>query len=61
LAIKLFADNTNIFIFDEDESSVKRMAIYSIQALNNWFIANKLSINISKTCYMTFYSDPDPC
>jgi len=33
LAIKLFADDTNLFIFAEDESSVKRMAIHSIQAL----------------------------
>jgi len=33
------------------------MAIHAIQALNNWFIANRLSMNISKTRYMTFYSD----
>jgi len=50
LAIKLSADDTKSFYFDEDESSIKRMAIHSIQALNNWFIANKLSMNISKTC-----------
>jgi len=43
----LFADETNLFIFDEDESSVKRMATHSIQALNNWFISNKLSMNMS--------------
>jgi len=25
--------------------------------LNQWFIANKLSLNIDKTCYMVFPSD----
>ena len=47
LGIKLFADDTNLFIFDQDETSVKRMVNHSIQELNNWFIANKLSMNIS--------------
>jgi len=47
LAIKHFADDTNLFIFDQDEMSVKRMVNHSIQELNNWFITNKLSMNIS--------------
>ena len=29
----------------------------NISALNNWFICNKLSLNLSKTCYMTFFAN----
>jgi len=37
--------------------SVNVTAIDSINCLNRWFIANKLSLNIDKTCYMVFPND----
>ena len=44
----MFADDTNLFIFG-DNMSVQNEAVHSITALNNWFICNKLSLNLSKT------------
>ena len=32
------------------------MSVDSINALNKWFVLNKLTLNLSKTCYMTFPS-----
>jgi len=46
--IKLFADDTNLFIFGNNIMSVQNEAVHSITALNNWFICNKLSLNLSK-------------
>ena len=37
--------------------NVQNDAVHSITALNNWFICNKLSLNLSKTCYMTFFAN----
>ena len=36
--IKLFADDTNLFIFGDNIMSVQNEAVHSITALNNWFI-----------------------
>jgi len=40
--------------------NVQNEAVHSITALNNWFICNKLSLNLSKTCYMTFFANTAP-
>jgi len=53
--IKLIADDTNLFIFGDNIMSVQNEAVHSITALNNWFICNKLSLNLTKTCYITFF------
>ena len=50
IQINLFADDTNLFIFDDNIMSVQNEAVHSINALNNWFICNKLSLNLSITC-----------
>ena len=55
--VKLFADDTNLFVAGPSLVSVNLTAIDSINCLNQWFIANKLSLNIDKTCYMVFPSD----
>ena len=55
--IKLFADDTNLFIFGDNIMSVQNEAVHSITALYNRFICNKLSLNLSKTSYMTFFAN----
>ena len=55
--IKLFADDTNLFIFGDNIMSVQNEGVHSITALNNWFICNMLSLNLSKTCYTTFFAN----
>jgi hypothetical protein len=52
--IKLFADDTNMFIYDSNLDDAKKKAINCINKLNVWFTANKLSLNLTKTCYITF-------
>jgi len=51
--VKLFADDTNIFIFHQDISMINIMANEYMFSLSQWFIANKLSLNIDKRCFIT--------
>lgn len=55
--VKLFADDTNLFVFGKSASETIVRAASCIDLLSNWFLSNKLSINLSKTCYMTFPSN----
>ena len=43
--IKLFADDTNLFIFGDNIMIVQNEAVHCINALHNWLICNKLSLN----------------
>jgi len=52
--VKLFADD---FVAGSSLVTANSTAIVSINCLNCWFIVNKLSLNIDKTCYMVFPSD----
>ena len=52
--VKLFADDTNLFIFGKTVDSLQTDAEINIKSLNNWFIANKLSLSLDKTCYTVF-------
>jgi len=50
----LNADDTNLFIHGTDKNYVFEKANEYLKLLNNWFVANKLSINHDKTCYTVF-------
>ena len=52
--IRLFADDTNIFVCSKDINSLKTKAEDSLAKIANWFKANKLTVNISKTCFSVF-------
>jgi len=54
--LKLFADDTNVFIFGPDLTVLEYKANLCLANLELWFRANKLSINIDKTCYTLFSS-----
>ena len=54
--LKLFADDTNLFLFDRDVLKLESKANYCLKKLELWFLANKLSLNIEKTCYTIFTS-----
>jgi hypothetical protein len=45
-----------LFVFENSCYEVNQEANYHVSELSKWFIANKLSLNISKTCYMVFSS-----
>ena len=50
----LFADDTNLFYSHDDVSSLMSLINSKLSMLNEWFQANKLSVNISKTNYIIF-------
>ena len=56
LRFLLFADDTNIFISGKDLSVLFRTLDSELMKLSDWFRANRLSLNISKTHYIIFYN-----
>ena len=59
--VKLYSDDTNLFLFDTDANNLNIEANTSLKALNTCFEINRLSLNIEKTCYMLFSSSPKNC
>ena len=55
--IRLFADDTNIFIEHSDIKSLMANAKEIIEYLNSWFKTNKLTLNINKTNFIIFTSE----
>jgi len=53
-SIRLFADDTNIFIVGNNINDIKCRAQTSLQLLYDWFSKNNLRLNIAKTCYTLF-------
>ena len=51
---KLFADDTNIFIHGNNLSDLGNKCQSAVNIIFNWLLANKLSINSDKTCYILF-------
>ena len=47
-------DDTNLFISGIDICALNNKRSYSIETLNQWFIANRLHMNVDKTNIMVF-------
>ncbi len=54
--IRLFADDSNVFVAHKSPEKLKQNVIAVLTALFKWFDANKLTVNINKTCYTIFKS-----
>ena len=52
--IRLFADDTNVFVYGKSLTETNLKAESVVRDLNQWFLANKLSLSIDKTCYSIF-------
>jgi len=52
--VKLFADDTNLFVSGQSIDEVSAIANICISMLNSWFLANKLSLSLDKTCFSVF-------
>jgi len=52
--IKLFADDTNMFVAAKSINELNVNCNIYLHDLNEWFLANKLSPNVSKTCFTLF-------
>ena len=50
----IFADDTNLFISGKNADLMNREINCEMNKIYNWFIANKLVLNLDKTCYMLF-------
>ena len=56
--IRLFADDTNVFVFHNDLNTLKQLAIKALSVLTNWFKHNHLTVNLTKTCFCVFSNKP---
>ena len=54
--LKLYADDTNLFLHDNDLHILFTKANHSLNSLHQWFLANKLSVSLDKTVYSIFRS-----
>ena len=52
----MFADDSNLFISDSNIGNLFETMNEELRKVANWFKANKLSLNISKTKYSLFHS-----
>ena len=52
--LKLFADDTNLFLHNSDIAKLYAEANASMTQLSDWFTANRLSLNLNKTGYSLF-------
>ena len=50
----LFADDTNLFISHTDPDFLINTLNCELDKLSNWFSANRLSLNLTKTNFMEF-------
>ena len=51
----MFADDTNLFLSDENISELFQQMNKELKSVSTWFKANKLSINTDKTKWTIFY------
>ena len=55
----LFADNTYLFCSDNNIGTLFETANQELSQINDWFLANKLSLNVRRTKYMLFHKLTD--
>ena len=55
----LFADDANLFFSDSNIRTLFETANQELSQINDWFLANKLSLNVEKTKYMLFHKCTD--
>ena len=54
-SIKLFADDTAIFDHDSSLTRLLKRAEQKMKSLHSWFMANKLSLSLSKSNFVLFH------
>ena len=55
----MFADDTNLFYSNKYINTLFKIANEELNEINEWFRANKLSINVGKTKYIFFHKQDD--
>lgn len=54
--LTLFADDTNVFIAESNLQTLFSSANLVCDKLSDWFYANRLTVNISKSAFMIFFA-----
>ena len=57
--LTLFADDTNLLLYNFDLMILKKNANQCLKSMEKWFTAKKLSVNSDKTCYTLLTSKPN--
>ena len=57
----LLADDTNIFLRNKNSENLIDIANTDLKKLTDWFIANRLSLNVAKTKFILFYNSHKYC
>jgi hypothetical protein len=55
--LRLFADDTNLFLSDTNLTELEVRANSCLKKMEDWFLANRLSLNASKTSYSLFFKN----
>ena len=55
----LFADDKNLFCSDNNIRTLFETANQELNQINDWLLANKLSLNVEKTKHMLFHKHTD--
>ena len=50
----MFADDTTLYFDDCNQVFLDTLIKKELLNINKWFISNRLTLNINKTCYMLF-------
>jgi len=56
----LFADDTNIFLSDHNLDSLISIANNELCKLTKWFLANRLTVNVTKSNFFFAVRKPNP-
>ena len=51
----MFGDDINLFFSNYDIPTLSATVNFELSKINHWFIANKLSLNVTKTKYSFFH------
>ena len=51
----MFADDTNLFYAEENIKTLFNTVNIELQKISQWFISNKLSLNMTKANYSFFH------
>jgi len=54
LKLLLFADDTNAFCSHDSWIELQNMVNTELKDISEWFKTNRLSLNIKKSCYVSF-------
>ena len=58
LSLLSFADDTTVYTSNTDLSTLYEIVNYELRNLNDWFCANRLSLNVKKTKFALFSPNP---